>query len=343
MRQWFESDDKLFSSQLLATKLLGLAKNRGCSVDKLLRGTGMFLEDLTSGGSYISYRQMQALVQNTTKYTNSPDLSFLIGRRLLSGNTEPAAEVLANGRNLNDILRNVQIYQRQLFPLLYCQRFESEQSVFLIINPAVQEDEEFKFFLELLCSAINAMCKWHFGHQAPLHFHFSFQRPRNIYQYEENLGHRLYFDAPLNMVEVDKEWAGKTLMDSDPLTRQVQRKLATNIRKKHKQHQGLLQHVMIAIQNEPKVTLRDVAAKMAMSPATLKRKLKLHNTSFQRLQDRLGKQRAVFDLSFMQLTNEQAANRLNIDSLANFRRAVKRWTGMTPSEVKSRINGRLAP
>lgn len=334
IRTWFEMDDKLFDSHLMAVRLIDLSRNRGGKIEQLLRGTGIFKEDLQKTPHYISFEQLTQLIANIEKHVSSPDLSFLTGRRLFPLKQSSASDLMFNATTLNDIIRIIQVYQRQLFPHFYCQKLTTQEQVFLLINSAVMETPCFQFMYELFCSCVNAVCKWHFGQQIPLHFHFQQKRPKNIYQYEEYLGTRLQFNQPLNMISIDKTWINKPLLDSSPMVRHQSRLEATKLRGHQRQDTGFIQWIMAEIRRSPKTTQEDIASRMDISPATLKRKLKRHGTSFQALQDKCKSQQALFDLKYKGLTNEQTASALEIDNLPNFRRAFKRWTGMTPSQVK---------
>ena len=334
IRTWFEMDDKLFDSHQLAVRLIDLSRNRGGKIDQLLRGTGIFKEDLHKSSHYISFEQLTQLIANVEKHVPSPDLSFLAGRRLFPLKQSAASDLMFNAKTLNDVIRIIQAYQRQLFPHFYCQKLTTNDQLFLLVNPAIMENNNFQFLFELFCSSVNAVCKWHFGQQIPLHFHFQQKRPKNIYQYEEYLGTRLHFEQPLNLISIDKSWANKPLLDSSPLVRHQSRVEASKLRAEQQQDTGIIQWIMAEIRRTPKNTQEDIAAKMAISPATLKRKLKRHGCSFQGLQDKCKSQQALFDIKYKGLTNEQTASALEIDNLPNFRRAFKRWTGMTPSQVK---------
>ena len=334
IRSWFELDDKLFDSHLMAVRLIDLSRNRGGKVEQLLKGTGIFQEDLQKSPHYISFEQLSSLIANLERHVSSADLSFLAGRRLFPLKQSPASDLMFNARTLNDLLRIVQVYQRQLFPQLFCQKLDTDNQVYLLVNPAVTDNASFGFLFEIFNSCVNAICKWHFGQQIPLHFHFQQKRPKNIYQYEEYLGTRLHFNQPLNLISIDKSWLEKPLLDSSHLVRHQSRSESARLRKTQHQEVGLIQFILLEISRNPKTTQEDIAGKMAISPATLKRKLKRHGTSFQALQDKCKSQQALFNLKYRGLTNEQAASALEIDSLPNFRRAFKRWTGMTPSQVK---------
>lgn len=98
--------------------------------------------------------------------------------------------------------------------------------------------------------------------------------------------------------------------------------------------QWLNQLIEQQIQQHGLASLEHTAEQMEMSVATIKRKLSQHNTSFQRLLDQHRQQQAIFKLTEQGLSNEQVAEQLNFNDPTNFRRAIKRWTGLTPSALK---------
>lgn len=371
-RTWFELDDKCLNSHSLAVRLIDLAIQRGANRDTLLRGTGIFYQDLQHSPIKLSPQQLFKLIANAQKQVTSHDLSFLLGRRLFPSNLGIASQLLSNARHFNDMLRMVQCFQSIIFPYLHvrverlstrslntglsenahsnkvCQHRDfhhknAQQNsahydkTYLLISTAMAEsnkDDTTRFFIEMLCAAIHSTFKWQLGQSVPIHFYFRFPRPRNIYQYEENLGYRLHFNQPLQMIAIDNSYLTQPMPDSSELVRKQQRAVCIQARDSQPFQTGLLQHVRACIQQLPSGSLEEVAEHMQISPATLKRKLKQHGSQFQKLQDQVKMQCALFDLIVRDLGNKEVAQNVGFSDLANFRRAFKRWTGMTPSEVR---------
>ncbi|WP_045827428.1 helix-turn-helix transcriptional regulator [Teredinibacter turnerae] len=83
------------------------------------------------------------------------------------------------------------------------------------------------------------------------------------------------------------------------------------------------------------LNLPECALQMGMSAATLKRRLQREKISFQQITDNLRAERALIDLLLSGASVEEIGARLNFHDSSNFRRAFKRWTGMTPSDVRA--------
>jgi AraC-like DNA-binding protein len=82
------------------------------------------------------------------------------------------------------------------------------------------------------------------------------------------------------------------------------------------------------------LTLEDVAAHFQISSATLKRKLKKHDSRFQQLQDQARLSTALYLYQCNGFNNSQVAHYLNFNDMPNYRRAFKRWSGRTPNSLK---------
>ena len=96
----------------------------------------------------------------------------------------------------------------------------------------------------------------------------------------------------------------------------------------------LLDAVRYYLRRSSNASLPAIAGKLGLSPASLKRKLADHDTTFSLLHDDIRRQQAIYYLQVQKLNNEQSALKMAFTDITNFRRAVKRWTGQTPSQLR---------
>ncbi|MEU8860865.1 AraC family transcriptional regulator [Streptomyces umbrinus] len=75
---------------------------------------------------------------------------------------------------------------------------------------------------------------------------------------------------------------------------------------------------------------QDVAARLAMSAQTLRRRLAAQGTSFQRIRDQLRRDVAIAALATGTVSIEDISQRLGFSEPSAFHRAFKRWTGSAP-------------
>jgi AraC-like DNA-binding protein len=62
----------------------------------------------------------------------------------------------------------------------------------------------------------------------------------------------------------------------------------------------------------------------------MKRKLKKHHTTFQQQIDMARKNTAIYLFQVKHFNNQQIAEYLRFNDMNNYRRAFKRWTGLSP-------------
>src|SRR5258707_14061796 len=86
------------------------------------------------------------------------------------------------------------------------------------------------------------------------------------------------------------------------------------------------------ITNPP--TLAAIAKLLEVSDRSLRRQLREHGISFRSLLDELRMQLALKYLRTTRLANEDIALALGFSDATNFRRAFRRWTKKSPSEIR---------
>jgi len=88
--------------------------------------------------------------------------------------------------------------------------------------------------------------------------------------------------------------------------------------------------------------LEEVAARLCLSGRTLKRRLREHGLGFQQLLDEARRRDSIRLLQDGSLRVEEVAQRMAYADPANFTRAFRKWTGVTPSAWRARL-GTPAP
>ncbi len=106
--------------------------------------------------------------------------------------------------------------------------------------------------------------------------------------------------------------------------------------RRNNQQQGVAsrvsQHLYRLNGNMP--PLEEIAARLNMSVATLKRRLKSEGVSYQQLKDKERLRLASQLLSDSSLSVDQIADRLGYSDASNFAKAFKGWTGASPSHFR---------
>lgn len=327
---WLTRTDKYLPARQLASCLVSIAAARGADEQKLLRGTGIFSEDLQSAMP-VSCAQILKLVHNATQQTPGFDLPFQFGQRLVSVFVNDALPFFTHTRNFGECLRAMATFQTQVCPFVSAHRYQDEEQEFLVLQDAIGNSRSHRFMIEAYCAALVSLARICTGGRLAFHFEFPFERPRHIQEYEESLGYRLQFNQPFFSVRYKRSLLSTPCTQPNSTFKAFARQ---RFLEQRRYKMTLIDSVRSQLRFHPAITLPEVAARLALSPASLKRKLAQHDTRFSELHDEIRKQQAIFYLRVQKLNNEQSAVKMAFTDMTNFRRAVKRWTGLTPSELR---------
>ncbi|MFD2619520.1 AraC family transcriptional regulator [Streptomyces chumphonensis] len=84
----------------------------------------------------------------------------------------------------------------------------------------------------------------------------------------------------------------------------------------------------------PLPTPEQIAARLSVSPQTLRRQLAAEGTSFQQVRDRLRRDHAIAALASGRVSIEALSRQLGFSEPSAFHRAFRRWTGATPRSYR---------
>lgn len=335
--RWYECDDRCIAAHHQPAVLVDLALERGIDSHRLLRGTGLFLEQIASGDKQMTPQQFLTLIGNTQRLLAADDTPFLFGQRLLPGHYGAASHALQHSANLYEALIWLEAQRTQLSPLLRPRLQLDDKFGWLHWHDSYGASEQRQFLLESAMTAVVSASRWLSGEKLPWRFHFSATRPRYIEQYWVHLGEQLHFDQPINAMALPREQLFQPWPSASPTAGQAARRQAAREHSAAAANTALLDllfdHLLEKIREQPQ--LESVAEHFDISAATLKRKLQKHGTHFQAELDKVRAQVAVWLYRSRGFSNEEVAAYLRFNDAANFRRSFKRWTGFAPSALRA--------
>jgi AraC-like DNA-binding protein len=167
---------------------------------------------------------------------------------------------------------------------------------------------------------------------------FAHRRPARVDEHQRIFQCELVFEAPHHELELSRAALATPLMHAD---RALQEHL-----------DRYLQDMLAALGSDDVVTrlrrelarmlrggapdVNQAAAQLAMSARTLQRQLQLAGTSFQAVLDDVRRELAVRYLDDFRTSLAEVGFLLGFAEASSFHRAFRRWTGMTPAEVRRR-------
>lgn len=129
---WYERDSRFIAAHHQPALLLDLALARDLDSHRLLRGSGLFHEDILSGQARISPQQFLQLIDNARRLLDADDSSFLFGQRLLPGHYGAASQALQQAADLQQALELLVRLRALLSPLLAPRLLLDEQRVYIV-------------------------------------------------------------------------------------------------------------------------------------------------------------------------------------------------------------------
>ncbi len=336
---YYEIDTAFVAAQSWPLVLIELALSRGVEEHKLLRSTGIFCEDVARGQVQLSPQQCFQLILNLQKHSAQSDLSFLLGHRLFLDSDATVTAAITNSLSLQDALDILIAHSQKLSPLI-APRLSYEQDRLVIYwQDACGADSTQIFLLEMMATALSALCRWQLGTSLPWQFYFTHAAPSYIEQYQVHLHTQarshsnVQFNAPVNAMAIDRSHLHLPWKKSNPeLAAHARAALTLNT---PASPQGFLaetyNYLLNNIQHAP--NLEQTAADFSMSSASFKRKLQKHHSHFQAQYDLVRRDLAIKWLNQGGWTHEQVAQQLHFYDAANLRRAFKKWTGKLPQAM----------
>ncbi|MCG5511138.1 AraC family transcriptional regulator [Ectothiorhodospira lacustris] len=339
-RAWYEREARFIPAHHQPAGLIDLALMRGIESHRLLRGTGLFYQDILGGRQFISAEQFLRLIDNVRQLRGGDDCSFLFGQQLLPGHYGHASHALRHAQDLQQALDRLVLLRRRLSPLLTPRVRVDDRYVYLHWFDSCGAGAREVFLMEACMTAVTAMCRWLSGGPLPWEYQLRHSQPDYIEQYWVHLSEAVRFGCPQNVMRLPCEYLFKPWPHASLTVGQVAEQTGLDeLAAADEMAPSLLEALFDYIHKHVRqpLGLERLAEAQGMSVATLKRKLKHHDTHFLQQLDQV-RTYVALDLYLSKgFTSDEVATYLNFNDKANFRRSFKRWTGLLPSEVPGRL------
>jgi len=167
-------------------------------------------------------------------------------------------------------------------------------------------------------------------------------KPAYVSRYQDRLPVRIHYDRPRNALCFPATWLDCPIRFSDEELAKISLAQCEQSLHQLAQDDGLRPRVrrIVATSHPFPPRLGQVAQALFMSERTLKRHLQGEGATYQEVVDEVRLKRAEELLTTRRLSLGQISDALGYADAANFTRAFKRWTGMSPSAYR-RDNARM--
>lgn len=317
----------------LPAALVEQLQDEGVTPAELLAGTGIEPGWLQEAGRCISFIQFRDLIRRGQALSREPGLAFRTGARLHPGRFGVLGYALMSCATLRQAVELGLRFNELVKQSLSITLEERKGQVHVIIDEILPLGDMRAFAVEGFCACLDQLVRALVKEELSLsQASFNYPRPAHAALYEELFHCPLRFNAPRTELVFDSRLLDSPIVLANPaVTPLFERECEAELRRKD-QSQSLLLRLRDAlcrdIENPP--DMKGMAASLGLSTRTLSRQLQENGSSYQRVLDEIRSDLAK-ELLRQGLGTESVARRVGFNDVTNFRKAFRRWTGLTPS------------
>jgi AraC-like DNA-binding protein len=194
--------------------------------------------------------------------------------------------------------------------------------------------------VDALLATAHRFLGWAIGRRVGLHHvEVPYPRPDDVDDYDLIFGAPMIFDAPSAALVFDADVLRAPLIRSEAELDEFIRNAPGDLLARRDYGTSLadqIRHMVTPGRSEQLPGMDDVAARLAMSPQTVRRKLREENTSLREIRDAVLRDAAIASLAKGDETIAALAERLGFSEPSAFTRAFRRWTGSAPRSYQPR-------
>lgn len=324
-------------SPFLLQTLGQVVAQKGANAERLCRGLGFTLADLDDPALRISYRQAVAMIQRALKVLPEQGLGLCVGNQNVLGTLGLLGHVISLCKTLRDAFAVGERHQHTSGGIATSRIHEGAQQVMVDVECLLPFAEVQVFAAEEFFASLMIYGRTLVGSEfKPLRMEFMHSPPAYAAEYQRLFGDDVRFGCLHNRMVLEAQWLDVPLPNHHALAlRQALGLLELESAQLHRK-MDLIQAVERAISRDLQGSqLEKVASDLNMSGRTLRRRLTEHGLTFEALLEQVRRARCMGLLGNPSLSIERITQEVGYSDVRSFRRAFKRWTGLSPSAFRS--------
>jgi AraC-like DNA-binding protein len=307
---------------------------RGYDARSLCRGLGFDVSDLSEPNFKISYRQASLMIGRAHKLATDPGLGLAVGLR----QTPISWGLVGFGMMSCATLFGLE-FQKDAGSLANI-TIETLKSQVALVADLIFHDPEIEIFLiEEMYGAMISVARHMVGPQlTPQAVEVIYEAPPHAGWYQSVFRCPVHFGKPRNRLVFGAAMLDQPLATHDPLVEKTVHELILQSLLSRRELADFSATIERRIRENLKSLpqLSAIARDLNMSERTLRRKLDTAGFSYSSLVDSVRKARALELLSHSDCPVAEVATETGFADVHNFRKAFRRWTGVSPTEIRDR-------
>ena len=331
--------ERVYESTKLAA-LFDMLIGQGCPSGEILKNVNLTVEEVHSPKSRISLAELMTACENAIRLSGDPHLPYRIGTSIHISAYGMYGFAILCCPDFRKAMSFAELYHTLAAPLAAIEFGEEEGLASWIIEPnarAAADPRVYRFITEMQLGIHISLMRDIMGSAfTPDQISLSYPKAEDFSLPVDEIGCRLSLASRSNQLMFRSAWLDQAANLGNKTTYPMIVALCDDLLQDLKSRIGIAGEIraflLRDITNPP--TLAAVAELLQVSDRSLRRQLREHGVSFRGLLDELRMQIALKYLRTTRLANEDIALALGFSDAANFRRAFRRWTNKSPSEIR---------
>jgi AraC-like DNA-binding protein len=314
-------------------------KSAGVPVAPLLRRLGLRLEQIDEPEERLNVRSQIALLDEAAKALKDDRLGFTLARDFDLREIGLLYYVMASSQTLGEALKRLARYSEVTNEALVFGYREGNRLIVNLSYSGVPRHSD-RHQIEFCMFAAIRICRTLTGqHLVPQYLSISHHRSEAISEMARFVGTKVEFGADTDEFALDVAARALPLIHydnylNDLLLKNCEAALGHR-RSDLSQLRTRVENAISSLLPHGKVILGNVARGLGMSKRTLARKLSEEGLNFRQIHEQLRRDLAVRYLDDRKLHVSKIAWLLGFYDVSAFTHAFKRWTGRTPSQMRT--------
>jgi AraC-like DNA-binding protein len=328
-----EKDEKWIPAWLQPLSICDLLSERQIELNSVLNGSGLFIEDFPFEQSRLNAKQFERLLENASHIWGRSEFSFQFGHYFLRSKAAQVKPYIEKIHTVSDLVSCVTEFQGLFSPSIHIRSYQAGSGDYFLLfksnHDQTLKQAPLRTVFSLCVSLIHSCLT-----DTEITLYSTEKKPKDIEHFHAFVPtNSAYFSSPLNSIRIRSKlhnMQSQLWMEENTALRNSYAEMVPK-----RSFLGTLQDALWE-SSSASCNLNELADTMNTSPATIKRRLSQAQTRFQHLQDTIRMERAILDLLVLGASVDDLSSQLHFHDSSNFRRAFKRWTGLTPNALKAK-------
>jgi AraC-like DNA-binding protein len=339
--------ERVYESTKLAA-VFDVLVDRGCPAGEILKNIDLTVDEVHSPKSRISLAELMTACKNAIRLSSDPHLPYHIGTSIHISAYGMYGFAILCCPDFRKAMAFAELYHTLAAPLATIEFIEEDGFASWLIEPharAATDPQVYRFVTEMQIGIHISLMRDIMGPAfTPDRISVAYPEAHDFGPPAHEIGCRLSFACRTNQITFRSAWLDQTANLGNRTTYPAVVALCDELLNDLRSRIGIAGEIRALllrdITNPP--TLAAIAKVLEVSDRSLRRQLREQGISFSGLLDELRMQIALKYLRTTRLANEDIALALGFSDAANFRRAFRRWTNKSPSEIRGEYGERRA-